>query len=317
ITFWLFNTVVKSVIHNNTIPWNDVMINGFVLDPKGKKMSKSKGNTIDPKDILSKYGADSLRFWAAATKLGDDIPFKEKEVLSGKKTVIKLWNASKFTINNLKDWNGEEGQQETIDKWILSKLHDVIKTSTENFEKYDYSKTKAEVEKFFWITFCDNYLELVKERIYNPETRGEKSKQAAQHTLFACLLNILKLAAPIMPHITDEVYQNYFREKGEEDSIHLTAWPTAVPHWKDEQAEQAGNTAIKILSGVRKIKSEKQVSLKKEITKLTIECDQKTKKLIQLVEQDIKGTVLAQTITYGSASIEIDDNLKIDVELAE
>ena len=212
ITFWLFNTVVKSYFHHKNIPWQNVMISGWALDPKGKKMSKSKGNIIDPREMIAKYSADSLRFWAAGSRLGDDLSFQEKDLATGNKFATKIWNASKFAFMHLADYNKEVPVNlEVMDRWILSKLSDVIKNSTENFMNYEYSHTKLETETFFWHTFCDNYLEIIKDRIYNAEKRGKEAKLSAQYGLYHTLLAIIKLMAPIMPFITEELYQSYFR----------------------------------------------------------------------------------------------------------
>src|SRR3989344_443385 len=170
ITFWLFNTVVKSQLHYGKNPFNDVTISGFVT-LKGEKMSKSKGNIIEPQDVIEKYSSDSLRFWAAGSKLGDDMNYQEKDVVTGQKTVTKLWNASKFSAMHLEDYNGSKVKLEVIDAWLLSRLQKVIKISTESFENYEYSKAKSEVENFFWNTFCDYYLEIVKDRLYNPDKK--------------------------------------------------------------------------------------------------------------------------------------------------
>ena len=133
ITFWLFNTVVKSQLHNKKNPWKDIMISGWALDPHGKKMSKSKGNIVDPREMIERYSVDALRFWAAGSSLGEDLPFQEKDLVTGQKFVTKLWNASKFAIMHLKDFENKKPKLEVVDKWILSKLSRIIKDSTDSF----------------------------------------------------------------------------------------------------------------------------------------------------------------------------------------
>src|SRR3989344_6867620 len=208
ITFWLFNTVVKSQLHHQVNPWKDVVISGHAQDPHGRKMSKSKGNVIEPQEMITKYSSDALRFWAAGSKLGDDLPFQEKDLVTGVKFSTKLWNAAKFTLMHLEEYHSGE-ITETFDKWLLSKLNKLILDCTDSFDKYEYSRTKAEVENFFWHTFCDQYLEIVKDRLYNPEKRGENQRKSGQAALYQTLNSILKLMAPIMPHITEEIYQSY------------------------------------------------------------------------------------------------------------
>ena len=290
ITFWLFNTVVKSRLHNKVNPWRDVVISGHAQDPHGRKMSKSKGNVVEPQLMIERYSADALRFWAAGSKLGEDLPFKEKDLLTGQKFITKLWNASKFSFMHLEDYAGGEAELTTIDKWLLTKLNRVIEGATESFEGYEYFRTKAETEKFFWQVFCDYYLEIIKERLYKPEKRGLEPKKAAQFTLYHSLLTILKLMAPIMPYITEELYQTHFRGRENAKSVHTTSWPKADERFTDEEAEAAGDMAVEIIGSVRKHKSDKSMPLGSELEKIVIEADGVAAERIKLVLDDIKGT---------------------------
>ena len=296
ITFWLFNTVVKSYFHHKNIPWKNAMISGWALDPKGKKMSKSKGNVIDPRGMIAKYSADSLRFWAAGSRLGDDLPFQEKDLVTGQKFTTKIWNASKFAFMHLADYNGEKPSKlESVDKWILSKLSKVVKVSTENFMNYEYSHTKLETETFFWHTFCGNYLEIVKDRLYNADRRGEESRISAQYGLYHTLLAIIKLMAPIMPFITEEIYQLYYRKHEKSKSVHLAKWPDIS--MVDEHAEHIGDFVVKVVEFARKQKSEKQLSLKTPIKKLTIKAKIEEKDF-DSVEAEIKAAACAELIVF-------------------
>ena len=311
---WLFYTVVKSIYHHSRVPWKRVMISGHAQDPHGRKMSKSLGNIVEPMEMISKYSADALRFWAAGSKLGDDLPFQEKDLLTGQKFATKLWNASKFCLLHLEDYKekdqeNQDGQTiEVFDRWLLSKLHKVIQTSTETFDNYEYSRTKAEVEQFFWHLFCDQYLEIVKDRLYNPGLRGEEAKRSAQTTLYLTLLGILKMMAPIMPHITEEIYQLFFAEKEQKEqkkerkksSIHLSSWPTFNVKMIDEKAELAGDVGVDIINVVRKYKSENQLSLKEEIAELVIVSEEaEFKEMIVQVQHDLKAVLNAKKITFS------------------
>jgi valyl-tRNA synthetase len=297
ITFWLFNTVVKSLLHESQMPWQDVMINGFVLDPKGKKMSKSKGNVIEPLEVLDKYGADCLRFWAASTKLGDDVPFNEKELVSAKRMTTKLWNASKFAIMNLHDYDGKKPELELMDRWILSKMQSLIKRCTDAFREYEYSITKQEVEKFFWHQICDNYLEICKDRLYNKEKHSKEARKSAQYTLYTITLNTIKLMAPVMPYITEEIYQLYFADKEKTNSVHIAAWPICHDNMINEKAEQLGDFAVEVVHSCRKAKTEKNFSLKKPISKLVVRAKLKREEFEKL-SADIKGATQAQDLVY-------------------
>jgi valyl-tRNA synthetase len=256
ISFWLFNTMVKSILHNSVNPWRDVVISGWALDPHGKKMSKSKGNIVDPRKMWEKYSVDALRFWASGSKLGDDMPFQEKDLVTGQKTVTKLWNASRFALIHLEGYKPKAIKLMSIDRWLLSKLYRLIQFSTKSFEKYEYSKVKAAVENFFWNTFCDNYLEMIKDRLYLPEKYEKGAKESAQFTLYQSLLTILKLFAPIMPYITEEIYHLYFDKIENKKSIHISSWPEFKAELINDDIEKMGDLAVLIIGGVRKFKSE-------------------------------------------------------------
>ena len=297
ITFWLFNTVVKSQMHSNVNPWKDVMISGWALDPKGKKMSKSKGNVIEPQDVIEKYGADSLRFWAAGSKLGDDLPFQEKDLITGKKFITKLWNASRFVTMHLKGYRPEKPKKfAEIDRWILTKINDIVKVSTDYFEKYEYSKTKAETENFFWHVFCDYYLEMVKDRLYNHGSYEKWEIDSAKYTLYYVLLSILKLMAPIMPHITEEIYQQYFRKHERHKSIHISEWPAYDSSLAGRKSEKVGDCAVDVIACIRKFKSENSMSLAEPLRHVTIDSND-----VKPVLKDIQKTMKIKDIRIGKA----------------
>lgn len=314
ITFWLFNTVVKSRLHWNQNPWKDIMIAGHALDPHGKKMSKSKGNVIEPQDMIKKYGADALRFWAAGSKLGDDLPFMEKDLVTGQKMITKLWNASLFCLMHLKDFEPKKFNRKKlkpVDKWLLSKLNRVILEATESFESYEYAKTRARTEQFFWKDFCDYYLEIVKDRIYNVEKRGKDGREAAQYCLYVGILTVLKLIAPIMPHITEAVYQEYFAKKEKCKSIHSSKWPQADMALIQEKDEGVGELVVAIIGAVRKAKSEKNVSLKEPVQVLTIECPKEKQAVLEAAFDDLAATTISAKIVFGKGERDVMEGVKI------
>ena len=296
ITFWLFNTVVKSQLHNNINPWSDIMISGWALDPHGKKMSKSKGNIIEPQSVLELYGADCLRFWAASSKLGEDLPYQEKDLVTGKKFIVKIWNASKFTFMHLKDYKLEKPKRlELIDRWLLSKLSSLVKGSTKDFLNYEYSRTKSDTENFFWHAFCDNYLETAKDRLYNPEKRGIQSKISAQYTLYNALLTIIKLMAPIMPYITEELYQLYYKKYEKDKSIHLSKWPSI--DLINKNAETIGDFAISIIQESRRAKAEKNLSLKSPVKKIVAK-GKISKEDFEKIKEDIIASTNVEELVF-------------------
>ncbi len=297
ITFWLFNTVVKSRLHYSINPWKDVVISGHAQDPHGKKMSKSKGNVVEPQEMIKKFSADALRFWAAGSKLGDDLPFQEKDLVTGMKFTTKLWNASKFNLMHLEDYQPSK-TTEVFDRWLLSKLHKVIQASTESFDNYEYSRTKAEVEQFFWHILCDFYLEIVKDRLYNPAIRGVEARKSAQEALYRSLSAILKMMAPIMPHITEEIYQLYFARREGKASVHVADWPAAGTI--DEKAELAGDVGVDIIGAVRKYRSSQQMSMKEQLAEIVLVSEEKGfAEMIKSIEADLKATMQVQKISFS------------------
>ena len=293
---WAFYTITRGLYHEGVVPWRNIMISGFVLDPRGNKMSKSKGNAIAPQDVMEKYGADALRYWAAGSKLGEDLPYQEKDVQTGAKTVTKLWNASRFALMQLSDYDGRRPQGLLpVDRWLLSRLQRVIKESTQTYENYEYAKAKSLVDNFFWNTFCDYYLEIVKDRIYNPDVRGEDAKISAQWTLRYAHEAILKLFAPIMPYITEEIY-SYAYAKDEGESIHTSEWPSFSEELLDEEAEKAGEALVERIAFARRAKSEASVSLRTPIEKYTIPAH--LKEALAEVEEDLKSVTNARSIVY-------------------
>ena len=308
ITFWLFNTVVKSNLHDGVNPWKDVVISGHAQDPRGRKMSKSKGNAVEPHLMIDKYCADSLRFWAAGSKLGEDLPFSEKDLVTGQKFITKIWNASKFVNMHLEDFEKKEVEHTIVDKWLLTKLSKIIKSSSDSFEKYEYSKTKMDVEKFFWQTFCDNYLEIVKHRLYKPEIYGEDLRESGRVTLHISLLNIIKLMAPIMPHITEELYQKYFADEEDVKSVHISSWPKEV--LIDEESEKIGDVLVEAVQMIRKAKSELQMSLAKEVENAVISAPEDFCEKLKIVEEDLLGCTKIINVKYN-----VTEELKIDLQI--
>ena len=293
ITFWLFNTMIKSRLHFGKNPWKEAVISGFVT-LQGEKMSKSKGNIIRPQEVLERYGADSLRFWAASSKLGEDFDYQEKDLVTGQKTTVKLWNAYSFISMHLKDFDHKKPKLEPMDKWLLLKLNALIKECTAYFDKYEYSFAKSKVENFFWHIFCDYYLEIVKDRLYNPDKRGKESRKSAQYALYHTFLTMLKLFAPIMPHITEEIYQDYFIKKEKDKSIHLSKWPESDKKLHDKKIEKLGEEFIKVIAEIRQFKSKNNKSLKEPVNIVLNNKD------LKLFVDDLKAVSNADKIDFGS-----------------
>jgi valyl-tRNA synthetase len=317
---WAFYTIVKAHYQHNSIPWKNIMISGYVLDPKGEKMSKSKGNVVAPQEVIQKYSADGLRFWAGGSTLGEDLPYLEKDLVTGQKFITKLWNASKFGLMHLEDYTYNKKQKplEVMDKWLLSKLNRVVKNCTDSFDAYEYSKCKAEVEKFFWHTFCDQYMEIIKDRMYNPQIRGAEARKSAQLGVYQGILTVLKMMAPIMPHITEEIYHLYFADKEKQLSIHTSNWPEFNSLLIDEKAEEMGDLAVEVINAVRKFKSEKQLSMKEELAELILVSEDKDfQKKIQSIEADLKAVTKVKEIKFSGSTTQESERFKLKIGIVK
>ena len=289
---WAFYTIAKSYLHENEIPWKNIIVSGIV-SLGGEKMSESKGNVIDPKVVLENYGADALRFWAGGSKLGSDLDYLEKDLVAGTKMINKLINASKFVFMNLKNYDGKKPNKlEKLDEYFLAKLNVLVRDSTESFKEYEYSKSKLDTERFFWSDFCDNYLEIVKKRVYQGEGNA---KLSAEYTLYHSLLTILKLVAPIMPFITEEIYQEYFRKNEKVKSIHISEWPE-VEEKDDKNHLKILEKLYEILSNVRQEKSKNKKAMNAEIV-LTL--GKEDYEEIKSVLEDLKNVTNAKAIREG------------------
>jgi valyl-tRNA synthetase len=194
-----------------------------------------------------------------------------------------------------------------FDRWLLHCLQNVIYISTTNFERYEYSKTKQETEKFFWHAFCDNYLEIVKDRLYNNK-RGEDAKRSAQYALYHALLTVLKLMAPITPHITEELYQHYFAEKEKQKSIHTAAWPEVKKKFIDEKIGRQGDIVLDIITAVRRYKSQQGAALNSEIRELIVD-GSKVKNFENIMKDaadDVHAVLHVKAISLGKGTLPCD-----------
>ncbi|MCA9495913.1 MAG: class I tRNA ligase family protein [Nanoarchaeota archaeon] len=322
INFWLFYSMAKNNLIYNKNPFREVNISGWVLDPQGKKMSKSKGNTIAPQDVVEKYSNDAIRFAAAATKLGSDQPYQEKEVQTGIKVVNKLFNANKFASMLLENFESKDKdfdvkELRSIDRWVLAKLQKVIEKASNSNEKYDYANSKSEFELFFMRDVADNYIEIVKQRLWKPDEFGLEECKKAQKALYYSLYASLRGLAPVLPFITEEVYQKFYKQFEKEKSIHITNWPQIDKKLMDEKIVSLGDSFVSIVGEVRKFKSEKQVSMKAEIELLTIECSNELKAFIEDSILDLKAVTSAKDIKFVELKSESPSEMVLDIVLAE
>ncbi len=300
---WAFYTIVRSYLHKKKIPWNDVMVSGFVK-LKGEKMSKSKGNVVEPQKILDEFGADALRFWAAGSSLGNDLDYQEKDLVAGKKFVNKLLNASKFVFMNLEDWDGKKPKKlEKLDEKFLIELNRTIFNVTYRFENYEYSIAKFNVEEFFWKFFTDAYLEIVKKRVYHGKGDAKKS---AQYVLYNCLFAVIKMIAPIMPFVTEEIYQNYFKKFEKEKSVHVCCWPKVgdLNGWSDEEVKSHANKWTLFVDLLSKVRSEKTKAKKPMNSECVLTIEKIGYADLEEMLDDLKNVTNAKEIKTGKFSVE-------------
>ena len=286
---WLFDTVLRSHLEHYALPWANAAISGFVLDPDRKKMSKSKGNVITPLALLEEHGSDGVRYWAANGRQGADATFDPKQMRVGRRLAIKILNASKFALAAAEP---QGTIHIAVDRAIIRSLAALVDEVTAAFEGYDYTRALQRAESFFW-RFCDDYLELVKGRRYGEQ--GGDAAGSANATLVAALSTLLRLFAPFLPFVTEEVWSWW-----QPGSIHTAPWPTApellalVPDQAEavrQIDELAYQWATEVLFEVRKQRSEAKQALKVPIARVLVRAHDTAIGLMPIVEQDLRSAL--------------------------
>ena len=309
---WAFYTIVKAWMHNDTLPWENIVISGHVLADKGGKISKSKGGAkLSPESLLTQYPADVIRFWTASGGLGHDVAFSENQLKIGQKLVTKLWNAFRFIDMQLEEidprvsfdklrTSGRETPQNLgiINEWILSKASNSFVMYKKAFDDYEFGHALQAADQFFWHDFCDNYLELIKNQLFNPDQYSEHEVAATKWTLYQVGLRILQLYAPYLPYITETIYGEMYQKNSGINSIHLTQFQLVQTAFSFPASLESMQIILDLIGAVRKLKSENQVSLKTELSQLTIHADEPKLVLLREQEQLIKGITQAQTVGY-------------------
>lgn len=298
---WAFYTIVKSFHHFGSLPWKNVAISGWGLAGiGGEKISKSRGGgPATPLSMIERYSADAVRYWAASTGFGKDSLISEEKIRNGGKLCTKLWNVARFSERFLEGYQpGGEGQKlMPTDRWLLARLARLITRAGELLRAYEYAAAKSEIENFFWRDLADNYLELAKERLYG---EASSERDGARYTLYTVFLSILKLFAPFLPYITEEIYRSLFAEKENTISIHQSSWPQAQAEWRNAQAESAGELLLEIATAVRRYKSEASLSLGSELAQLLLSTpDLELLSLLNAARQDILSVTRARTLQIG------------------
>ena len=298
---WAFYTIVKAYLHEKDIPWKNVVLSGWILDPDRKKMSKSQGNVITPEPLVDQYGADSVRYWAARARLGVDTAYDEQVFSVGKKLCTKLFNASKFAIGRFSGVDAALLTPDKItcesDRAVIAELRPLVERATQAFHDFDYAQALSLTEEFFWSTFCDNYLELAKPRTYDEElTEGRLSACAALRLIHRAILRML---APFIPYITEEVWHwAYAGDADMHESIHRSPWPSldelaAIPAPKSELTYKA---TVAVLDAVRKAKAEANASMAAPVAHVRIAAAPENKAAIEATLDDITRMLRIESI---------------------
>ncbi|MEF9840221.1 MAG: class I tRNA ligase family protein, partial [Lachnospiraceae bacterium] len=284
---WDFYTIVKSLYHTGKIPWNDVMISGHVMASKGEKISKKKENSsMEPDKLIDVVSADAVRLWTSSGSLGNDIVYSEEEFKNANKLINKIWNAAKFVVMQLEGFEKKDDDDNSImlnpfnkedevelmhmDKWIIASFNRMLKRFENYLEKYEVGLAIGELEKFFW-SYCDDYIEIIKNRVYKPEIYGENARKSGLYAAYHTLLGMVKCFAIYIPHVTEEIYQGYFVEQEEANSVHRTIIGP-IPESEEFTTNEfkIGEMALEIISELRRYKSEKNLSLKAKIPNIEI-----------------------------------------------
>ncbi len=299
ISFWAFNTIVKSLFHSDTKPWDDIMIHGYLMLPGGKAFSSSRGIIIDPEEVADEYGADSIRYLAGINKPGEDGEYEKKWLKRGQKIRTKFWNAQKLIANSFEEKPQEKPPLRLMDKWLLTKYSELVEKATENMDDYRYDKALQETEYFLWHVLADHYLEMVKYRIY------EQDDEAAKYVLYHVGLGVAKLLAPFLSFITEEVYDGIYKKSQDEESIHVESWPE--PIIMDEKAAETGERVKELIAEVRNWKSDEGIPLNEELGTIRLITE---KEDVLECEEDILKTL-------NASGLEILDKSEVKEEAVE
>lgn len=320
---WAFYTIVKAWMHDNEIPWRHAAISGWILDPERKKMSKSKGNVVTPEHLLKEYSTDAVRYWAARAKLGVDTAFDEGLFKIGRKLVTKLFNASNFVVGQFERVGLDPKNcsardiSEPLDVALVEKLKSVVRDSTKSFNDFDYAGALQISEDAFW-NFCDHYLELVKVRAYSEQDSA--ARRSAFATLSWSIKTFLRLFAPVLPYVTEEVWSWTFAAEGREKSIHTAGWPsiTEVESVKAPEHARTLDAALEVISKIRGTKTDAKRTLKCPVAALEVAGSEENLKALQAVLDDVLrgGNVAPSAVTLRTSQVQY-GMFEVKVTLAE
>ncbi|MBT5469083.1 MAG: valine--tRNA ligase [Nitrospina sp.] len=297
--FWVARMIMMGLKFMGEVPFRDVYIHALIRDAEGQKMSKTKGNVIDPLQIMEQYGTDALRFTLAAfAAQGRDIKLAEDRIEGYRNFCNKLWNASRFAFMNLEDYKGscaldENANFSTADRWILSRLNRATKDVNEALEAFRFNDAALTVYKFIWNEYCDWYIELTKSKLFKP---GE-GRAVAQNVLIHVLDSALKLLHPFMPFITEEIWQKLPQN---EESIMVSSFPEYRESYADEAIESEMAVVMEVITGIRNIRGEMNLNPGLKLNVLVKTKNPEIQKILQAQGAYIKELARVEHLETGS-----------------
>ncbi len=305
---WLFSTVVRAHFDAGTVPWYHTAISGWILDPDRKKMSKSKGNVVVPTDLLDRYGADAVRYWAANGRPGTDTAFDEGQMKVGRRLAIKILNASRFVLGFGDDDPASIDPAlitEPLDRALLAGLARLVDEVTDAFDAFDYARALERTETFFW-AFTDDHVELVKARAYGEF--GPDRAASARHALRLALSTLQRLFAPFLPFVTEEVWSWW-----QTGSIHRSSWPGSgtIRAAAGDTDETPGRVAADVLGAVRRAKSEAKRPLRTTVARATVTDTADRLEVLVTVADDVRAAGRIDELATATG-----DEFGVVVELA-
>jgi valyl-tRNA synthetase len=315
---WLFYTVVQSELLFGRVPWRTALISGWGLSEQGKKLSKRDldrmtgpdgYNRYVPEDVIAKYGADALRLWATRGRIGTDLRYNEKDVRTGRKFAVKLWNVGRFLSINLGGFDAAApapppGQRDIVDRWVLSYLAEAIGEATAAFEAYDYMQAHQAASRMFWSIYCDRYIEMIKDRVGAGNEHGagpdSPGRDSARWTLWESFRVLLGLFAPFAPFVTEQMYQRFYRAREDVPSLHLTPWPVADPRWVSGRS--AVDQLAVILDATRVLRSGLRLGNSARLRQLVLQAhDAPAEALLDQIAEPLGVAARADAVVRGPA----------------
>jgi valyl-tRNA synthetase len=301
---WLFYTVVQSELLFGRVPWRTALISGWGLSEQGKKLSKrdldrSTGadgyNRYVPDDVMAKYGADALRLWATKGRIGTDLRYNEKDIRTGRKFAVKLWNVGRFLSFRLGDLDPSEpapvpADRNIVDRWVLSHLADAVAETTAAFEAHDYMQAYQAASRMFWSVYCDHYLEMIKDRL----------DESARWTLWESYRVLLGLFAPFAPFVAEHMYQQFYRDHEDAVSLHVTRWPVPDERWREDRS--AVDQLAVILDATRALRSGLRLGNSARLSQLIVQAHSPAAEaLLDQIAEPLRVAARADVVIRGAA----------------